>query len=1541
MTLDGQPGVARFSSTAGRSFTGESTGAVRYPSPFFDIAQTYLPSSFKAMLRWCRYYFLTNPLINSVVYKMAAYPVTDLVIEDSNETVAKKWEDFFEDVLDFKSFQVEAGLDYHGYGNAFISLFYPFQKHLICKKCGNRVRVTHQKYKFVDFKFTGTCGRCSTYGEFKVKDVHIRSARDIKLIRWNPEYITITHNEATGESTYYYNVAPTLANDIRIGKRDIIEKIPQQFINAVKNNKSVLLNSSNIYHMKRPTIAQKDRGWGMPMILPVLKDTFYLQVLRKAQECVSFDTLIETKKGLVEADAVKVGDMVRTHLGRWRKVTDKWYRDAKEDETSVIITPTSLRWAPSTYSPKHPILSIRRNGQSRRSDTKEKQVSRVILRNPHLYEEVLCPAKDFAVGDYLLYPRYLPESSQILNIEKLTGRKGSGKYVYYDCSADVGAAYERLERGEKIGNSNPEKIAKQKMKKGGRCKRWTRKRNMTEDLAYLLGWYTGDGSCSRGHITLSVGAFDPPEYVDNIKKVAKKVFGVLPRVSRSKNVNTVYICDILAQKLFKGLVPGRATEKRIPEVIMGAPNKVKWAYLRGLWEADGHINKKKAQLATSSRGLAYDAYRLLLHLGCIPTVGEFETRDSLLLDGRVIKGGNLHYHVTVCNKSKERAYWGWYGGKEIKEPRSGKSGFFWKDYFATRVCKIASGKEDSYIDFKIDEDTTFCCVGVATKNSISMDHILPMRVLFPMSGSNTAEVYSTVNLSGWRKKVEQEVLRWRCISPESKVDAFGGLTCAKDIEVGSLIKNRFGHFEKVVRVGARDMDQGEKAYKLRVRGLSAIDTVYSEDHPILAARKTNNGNGHKLGKQEFIKVSELNPRDYVGYPIHRDVEEVKHLDLSKYVDRAATEKWVYTDHISLDVPQAFELLSTGSPLEDRKTVLDKYGWGLNSYKIAQTAIRENRELRRHARFINMDEELAYVIGMYAAEGSATPKQVLFALHREETHIVGRLDAFFYKNFGVKGHIAERSENGIQVIYSNLVAAQLFSGLVPGTANIKRLPEIITKAPDNIALSAVKGLIDGDGSYYSNKTVFTSSSIQLAEDVRQIILSMGLLPGISFESGKTIKICGKETTGKGSYRVQVSGNMHRQLKAKLRGEAYSGPKHSLLGVIRDGIAWFRIREVVEEKTDSVVTIQMDGDNTFCTWGVATHNCDPNYIPVMPLPIGQETIGGQGKALMLTQEYRVWSEHIVAGMGVPIEFVMGGLSFSSSNVSLRMLENQFLDQKSHDRRLVNKFIIPRVAAFMGWPTTTGTFKKFKMADDLQRSAFNLQLNQAGKISDRALLEDTNWSPPTERERINLEQKEVLEGQRAQAVGQATIQGEAQMVLQKYQMRAQNAMMAGQAPPVNAQDSNGMMQQGQMLAGQAGMSPSSTGQAMLSQQGMANQAGMTPPAITAPEQDTEQAPQQAPQQEQGAMPAEAQSQMAAPQQGTQGMDMQAVLNRIVAWLDQMPDNQKQAELANMRSVNPQMYSMIVQLLNSRSGAHSNSAAMAMPEQKPPRRGPEAQQQ
>jgi hypothetical protein len=349
-------------------------------------------------------------------------------------------------------------------------------------------------------------------------------------------------------------------------------------------------------------------------------------------------------------------------------------------------------------------------------------------------------------------------------------------------------------------------------------------------------------------------------------------------------------------------------------------------------------------------------------------------------------------------------------------------------------------------------------------------------------------------------------------------------------------------------------------------------------------------------------------------------------------------------------------------------------------------------------------------------------------------------------------------------------------------------------------------------------------------------------------------------------------------------------------------------------------------------------DNNYIPIMPLPVGQQTLGGDGRALMLAQEHRQWSEHIVAGMGVPIEFVFGGMQYSGSNVSMRILENHFLDVKTQRLQMVTDFIMPNVSAFMGWQPAPVHYKRFKMADDLQRSAFYLQLNQAGKVSDKALLEDCDWDSKKEQERIEQERKIILEGQRRQALTQAAIQGEAQLIMSKYQMRGQKLMTEMQMGPETEQQ--GMPAAPPMPGmGQPGMmSPAAEGQMMNSQVGMMNASGQNPSMEIPPGAPPEGgAPMEGAPPEEGTAPPVmegAQSQVS----GGPSYDIQMIANQVVGWLNQLPDHERNHELVKMQLNNPQLYSMVLPMLQQTTGAQQNSAAMPQPEQRPAQRGPEA---
>jgi hypothetical protein len=331
-------GIARFDSYHGRQ---EGGGAVRYPSPFFDIGHTYLPTSIKQMFRWCRYYFLTNPLINSVTYKMAEYPITDIIVDEEDSERRTHWEEMIEHVYKIRSVEIEAGLDYYCYGITALSLYFPFDKYLICPQCKAEYKAKDKKtqFKFRNLKYFLACDKCQSVVEAKVKDVNIKNYRGIRVIRWNPEYLTAEHNDITGETAYFFDIPMATRNDIIMGKRHVIESVPDVFIESLRSNKSLRLTHDNCFILKRPTIAQKDMGWGMPLILPVLKDTFYLQILRKGQEAIAQQHIVPLRILFPQAGGADASPYSTTDLGNWRKRIEQELGKQRVDPNYIPILP--------------------------------------------------------------------------------------------------------------------------------------------------------------------------------------------------------------------------------------------------------------------------------------------------------------------------------------------------------------------------------------------------------------------------------------------------------------------------------------------------------------------------------------------------------------------------------------------------------------------------------------------------------------------------------------------------------------------------------------------------------------------------------------------------------------------------------------------------------------------------------------------------------------------------------------------------------------------------------------------------------------------------------------------------------------------------------------------------------------------------------------------------------------------------------------------------------------------------------------------------
>ena len=144
-------------------------------------------------------------------------------------------------------------------------------------------------------------------------------------------------------------------------------------------------------------------------------------------------------------------------------------------------------------------------------------------------------------------------------------------------------------------------------------------------------------------------------------------------------------------------------------------------------------------------------------------------------------------------------------------------------------------------------------------------------------------------------------------------------------------------------------------------------------------------------------------------------------------------------------------------------------------------------------------------------------------------------------------------------------------------------------------------------------------------------------------------------------------------------------------------------------------------------------DPGSMMFLPFPIGHQTVGGEAKALMLSQEIRVVMEVMVAGLGAPLEFIFGGLSYSGSNVSIKQQEVKIEDFRE-DLLDMNVWFYERVRMHMSQlPDVHLEHAPFRMGDDMQQVQMLMAMKGQNLASSRRVHAEMGWDTHTERQQI----------------------------------------------------------------------------------------------------------------------------------------------------------------------------------------------------------------
>ncbi len=125
-----------------------------------------------------------------------------------------------------------------------------------------------------------------------------------------------------------------------------------------------------------------------------------------------------------------------------------------------------------------------------------------------------------------------------------------------------------------------------------------------ESLCRLIGWIHGDGNMSYRRILITDECLD--FHQDVLRPTFARLFGVAPNIYHDRARNTFYthlkssiLYDFMTQALE---VPSGSVRNKlkVPSYIKELNLKLRSAYVGGLYDAEGHVKKRQAEIDFST-----------------------------------------------------------------------------------------------------------------------------------------------------------------------------------------------------------------------------------------------------------------------------------------------------------------------------------------------------------------------------------------------------------------------------------------------------------------------------------------------------------------------------------------------------------------------------------------------------------------------------------------------------------------------------------------------------------------------------------------------------------------------------------------------------------------------------------------------------------------------------------------------------------------------------------------------------------------------------
>jgi hypothetical protein len=261
----------------------------------------------------------------------------------------------------------------------------------------------------------------------------------------------------------------------------------------------------------------------------------------------------------------------------------------------------------------------------------------------------------------------------------------------------------------------------------------------------------------------------------------------------------------------------------------------------------------------------------------------------------------------------------------------------------------------------------------------------------------------------------------------------------------------------------------------------------------------------------------------------------------------------------------------------------------------QHAVTGSRGLRisgRTVRSIPLNADTAWLIGLYAAEGSSSPN-VRFSLASYEAAYAERIESVAASIGYSASRAYSKASRTCNVSLGTTVLGRWLKDAVGDGAHNKHVPDMILRHADPAIRAAfIEGLVDGDGYRGTNGkhpawTVATSSE-SLMYDLLLLLAQDGLGGNVRTQAQRDRSINGVELPAGTLYGVTWNPNGPSIVTSTLNGKQVSCYSHRWKAD-DDGV-WYPVNGVARRPFTGPVYNMTTPSHTYIVHGVLVHNCD---------------------------------------------------------------------------------------------------------------------------------------------------------------------------------------------------------------------------------------------------------------------------------------------------------------------------------------------------------------